>query len=117
MFKNMINSIGNFIIVGVLITSTLMMIGFSTVIDTAKKADAQINGTHIEQRNKNNCDNAVCSITAASYIVQERAEERFHITNVQGDNTQTNNQPVCTTNCSGNINQQGENNFQRGVEN
>lgn len=77
------NSISNFMIVVILIASTLI-IAFSTIIGDAKTADAQTNGIpHIEQRieQRNDCDNggagdnnAVCSMTASVFIGQERTQ-------------------------------------------
>ena len=74
-FKNMINSMSNFVIVGVLITFTLMIIGFSTVTGNANKADAQTSDTHIEQRIEqiNDCNNQACTRNCTGNIVQQNS--------------------------------------------
>jgi hypothetical protein len=119
----MINSMSNFVIVGVLITFTLMIIGFSTVTGNANKADAQTNDTDIEQRIEqinDDCNNQACTPNCAGNIVQENSNFQQGVPSGENNDEQRieqindcNNQ-ACTRNCAGNIVQENSN-FQQGV--
>ena len=127
----MINSMSNFVIVGVLITFTLMIIGFSTVTGNANKADAQTSDTHIEQRieqiianvqedNNQNACTLNCTGNCTGNIVQKNSNFQQGVPSGENDDEQRieqindcNNQ-ACTRNCAGNIVQQ-DSNFQQGV--